>query len=114
MNSFHYFSFYGYWLCFNSIFVLLVGILTAIGSSVVGLNICGITAGMKGYKSIINKKKHDKIALLEKTKSSSIEVLISMALINSDISHGDFVSVNTVLIEYNNIKKTIKILRLLI
>ena len=39
-------------------------------SSAVGLKICGITAGIKNYQSIIKKKKkkHDKIVLLAKTK----------------------------------------------
>ena len=37
-----------------------------------------------------------------------IEVLISKALIASYISHNEFVSVNTVLREYNEMKKGIK------
>ena len=42
-----------------------------ITSSAVGLIICLITAGIKNYKSIIkkNKKKHDKILSLAKSKS---------------------------------------------
>ena len=46
------------------------------------------TAGIKKYKSIIEKKKekHDKIVLLAKSKSNSIEVLISKVLITSVIS----------------------------
>ena len=44
-----------------------------------------------------NKKKHDKIVLLGKSKLNSIEVLISKALIDSDISHGEFALINDVL-----------------
>ena len=42
---------------------------------------------IKKYKSIIKKKKkkHDEIILLAKSKLNCIEVLISEALINSDI-----------------------------
>ena len=35
-------------------------------SSAVGRKLCEITAGIKNYKSIIKKKKHDKIVLLGK------------------------------------------------
>ena len=50
-------------------------------SSAVRLNICGITVGIKKYKSIIKKKKkHDKILVLRKDKLNSIEVLISIKL----------------------------------
>ena len=48
---------------------------------------------------------HDKIVLLAKTKLDSNEVLISKALINSYISHDEFVSVNNVLREYDDMKE---------
>ena len=52
-----------------------------------------ITEGIKKYKSIIKKKKkkHDKILLLAKSKLNSVEVLFSKALIDSNISHDEFV-----------------------
>ena len=52
-----------------SVFASLVGILVGITSSAIGLKICTITAGIKKYKSIINKKKkmHDKIVSLVKS-----------------------------------------------
>ena len=73
-------------------------------------SICAIIAGIKKYKSIIKKKKkrHDKIVLLRKDKLNTIEVLISKALIDSYISHDEFVSVNNVLKEYNKMKEEIK------
>ena len=49
---------------------------------------CVIAAGIKNYKSIITKKrkKHDKIILIAKYKLNSIEVLISKALIDSNVN----------------------------
>ena len=52
--------------------------------------------------------KHDKLVLLEKSKLNSIEVLISRALINSVISHDEFVLINNVLKEYDEMKEEIK------
>ena len=63
------------------------------------IKICAATSEIKKYKSIIKKKKkkHDKIVLLAKSKLNSIEVLISKALIDSNISHDEFVLINNVL-----------------
>ena len=76
-----------------SAFASLVGIPIGIMSSAIGLKICEITAAIKKYKSIIQKKKkkHDKVVLLAKSKLNSTEVLISKALIDSVISHDEFV-----------------------
>ena len=46
--------------------------------------------------------------LLGKDKLNTIEVLISKTLIDSYISHDEFVSVNDVLRDYNEMKKEIK------
>ena len=46
--------------------------------------------------------------LLGKDKLNTIEVLISKALINSYISHGEFVLVNNVLTEYYEMKEEVK------
>ena len=91
----------------------LVGLPIGTASSAVALKICAITAGIKKYKSIIKKKrkKHDKIVLLVKTKLKTIQVLISRALIDSYISHDEFVSENNILKEYDYMKKAIKILK---
>ena len=59
-----------------SAFASSVGISIGITSSAIGLNICAITTGIKKYKAIIKKKKHDKIVLLAKSKLNSLEVLI--------------------------------------
>ena len=46
--------------------------------------------------------------LLGKAKLDTIEGLISKALIDSDISHNEFVSANNVLRECNQMKEKIK------
>ena len=72
-----------------SAFASMFGIPIGITSSVTGLKICAMAAGIEKYKSTIKKKKkkHNKILLLAKSKLNSIEVLISKALIESVISH---------------------------
>ena len=76
-----------------SAFTSLIGVPIGITSSTVGLKICVKTARIKKYKSIIKKKKkkQDKIVLLATLKLSRIEVLISKTLIDSNISHDEFV-----------------------
>ena len=68
-------------------------ILVGITGSAIGLKICAIAAGIKKYRSIIKKKKmmHDKTVLLAKSELNSIEVSISVALIDSNISHDELV-----------------------
>ena len=57
---------------------------------------CVIAAGYKNYKPIIKKKKkkQNKIVLSAKTKLNSIEVLLSKALIDSNINHNKFVLIS--------------------
>ena len=64
-----------------SVFASLLGVPIGITSFGIQLKICAIAAGIKKYKSIINKKKkkHDKIILLAKSKLNTLEVLISKA-----------------------------------
>ena len=49
--------------------------------------------------------------MLEKSKLHSIEVLISKALIDSFISHNNFVLINNLLKEYYAMKEEIKNLK---
>ena len=71
-----------------------------------------LTAAIKKYQSIIKKKKKDdKIVLSAKTKLNSIEVLICKALIDLNISHDEFILVNNVLKEYDDMKEEIKNLK---
>ena len=69
-----------------------------------------ITVGIKKYKSIIKekKKKPDKIVLLGKSKLNSIAVSISKALIDSKISHDEFILINKLLKEFYDMKREIK------
>ena len=94
-----------------SAFASSVSIPIGITSSDIGLRICVIAAEIKKYKSIIKKKrrKHDKIVLLQKSKLNNIKALISKALIDSNISHDEFVLINNVLKEFYDIKEEIKI-----
>ena len=73
-------------------------------SSSVGLKICATAAGIKMYDAIIRKKKkkQNNIPRLAKSTINSIEVLISKALINMNISHDDFVLINNLLKEYDD------------
>ena len=91
-------------------FASLVDIPIGITSSGIGLKFCVITSRIKQYKSIIKKKKkeHDKIMLSAKDKLNSIEVLVSKALIDVNISHEEFVLINNVLKEIYDIKEEIK------
>ena len=52
--------------------------------------------------------KHDKKVLLANSKLNSIAVLISKILIDSVISHDEFVLINNVLKEYDVTKEKIK------
>ena len=55
--------------------------------------------------------KHLKIVLLAKSKLNGIEVLSFKALIDSVISHDEFVLINKALKEYNEMTKEIKTLK---
>ena len=89
-----------------SAFAFLLGLPLGITSSTIGLKTYALAAGIKKYRSII--KKHYKIVLSAIFKRNSIEVLIIKALIDSNISHNEFVPMINVLKEYNNMKEVIK------
>ena len=54
------------------------------------------------------KNEHDKIVLLAKSKLNSIEVLISKVLVDSNISHDEFVLIKNVLNEFYDMKEETK------
>ena len=91
----------------------MLGIPIGIASSTIGLKISAIAAAIKKYKAITKekKKKKDKIVLLAKSKLNNMEVLISKVLIDSNISHDEFVLINNVLKEYNDMKEEIENLK---
>ena len=82
-------------------FTSLVGIPIRIARSPIGLKICIITVGIKKYKSIITNQKKDggEIVLQTKFKLKRIEGLISKTLVDSNISHDEFLLINNVLKE---------------
>ena len=86
-----------------SAFASLVGIPIRIASSKIGLKICVMTPGIK---SIINRKRkmHNKIELLTKSNLNSMELLMSKAVIDSNISHEKFVLINDVLDKFCDMK----------
>ena len=63
--------------------------------------------------SIIKKKQknHDKILLLVKSKLNRIEALNSKALSDSNISHDEFILMNNVRKEYDEMKEEISNLK---
>ena len=89
----------------SAITLLGITLLVPIGitSFEVGLNITALTAWIKRYKSIIKKQKkeHDKIVLLGKSKLDTIEALFSKDLIDWHIIHN-------VWGKYNEIKEEIE------
>ena len=89
---------------FNFRFSSWFGISIGVTSSAIKLKIFAVNAGIKKYKSIIKKKKHDKIVLLAKSKLNRIEVLISKASSDSSISHNEFLLINNLLKKYDDVK----------
>ena len=77
----------------------MIGIPVGITGSAIGLEICAITAGIQKFKSISKKKKkkHRKRVFLEKSRLNKKEILSSKALIDSVISHDQFVLINNAL-----------------
>ena len=93
-----------------SVFASLVSVPVGITNSAVCLKICAIIAGIKRYKSIIKKKrkKQDNVSFSGKNKLNAVKVLISKVTIDSYINHGEVLSVNNLLREYNEMKEEIK------
>ena len=96
-----------------SSFASLLDIAIGITSSAIGLKIYKIVAGIKTYKSIIKNKKNkrDEIIYLATSELNKTEFLIFKALIDSVISHDEFVLINNVPKEYNKVKEEIRSLK---
>ena len=88
-----------------STFASLVGILVGICEFCSRIKKCVITAGIKNHKPLIKKKKkkHYETVLLAKSKLNSIDDFISKTLIDSIITHNEFVSINNMLKGYKRI-----------
>ena len=76
-----------------------------------GFSLCtGIVKTL--LKAIRNKKqKHNKIAMLAKSKFNSIESKISEALINNQISHEDFITIINEEKNYRELKESIRMIK---
>ena len=57
------------------------------------------------------KKKHDKIVMLARSKLNSIESKISEALMNNQISHEDFMTIINEERNYRELKESIRIMK---
>ena len=66
-----------------------------------------LTEAMKKYQSIIKeeKKKINKKVLLAKSKLNRTEVLVFQNLIDSNINYDEYVLINNVLKEYEEMKE---------
>ena len=72
--------------------------------------IFSLTTGI--VKKLLNitrnkKKKHDKILMLAKSKLNSIEILISQALIDMEISHEEFIGIFKEKYKYEKMKENL-------
>ena len=56
------------------------------------------------------KKKYNEIILLARSKLNSIEIKISEALINSEISHEDFITIINEEKKYRGLKESIRMM----
>ena len=94
-------------------FTTVIGIPVGIESASLSLAFSLCTGLVKKLlKATRNKKKkHNKIAMLARSKLNSIESKISEALINNQISHEDFI---TILNEKNNYRELQKSIRMII
>ena len=54
------------------------------------------------------KKKHDKILMLAKTKLTSVENLVSQALIDIEISHEEFITILNEKVKYEKMKDNLR------
>ena len=93
-------------------FTTVIGAPVGIASASFGLafSICtGIVKKLLKTKRN-KKKKHNKIAMLARSKLNSIESKISEALINNEISHEDFVTIINEEKRYRELKESIRIM----
>ena len=91
-------------------FASTIGVPVGIASASLTL-IFPLTIGI--VKKLLNitrskKKKHDKIIMLAKSKLNRIETLIFQALIDQDISHGEFIRILKENDKYEKIKENLR------
>ena len=82
-----------------------VGIASA-GFTIVFSLATGIIKLLKTTRN--KKKKHDKILMLAKSKLNSIETLVSQALIDTEISHEEFIAILKEKDKYEKMKESVR------
>ena len=93
-----------------ALFMSVIGAPVGIASASFTLIFCLTREIIKKLLSITRnkKKKHNKIFMLAKSKLSSIEALVSQALIDMEISHGEFTSIFKEKDKYEKMKENVR------
>ena len=94
-------------------FVTVIGAPVGIMSASCSLSFSITTGFVKKFLKTIrnNKKKHIKIVMLTRSKLNSIESKISEALINTEISHEDFMTILNEEKKYRELKESIRMMK---
>ena len=94
-------------------FATVIGVPVGITSATLSLAFSLYTGLVKRLlKTTRNKKnKHNKIVILARSKLNSIEIKISEALINNQISHEDLITIINEERNYRALKESIKIMK---
>ena len=92
-------------------FITVIGTPVGIASASLSLAFSLSTAIVKKLlKTTRNKKKHNNIIMLARSKLNSIESKISEALINNEISHEDFMIIINEEKDYQELKESIRMM----
>ena len=92
-------------------FITVIGTPVGIASASLSLAFSLSTAIVKKLlKTTRNKKKHNNITMLARSKLNSIESKISEALINNEISHEDFMIIINEEKDYQELKESIRMM----
>ena len=102
-----------------SIFDYIENILITLSAPIGGISIIsfasiiGVPAGIASASHLLSttrkeKKKHDQIPMLAKSKFNSIETLISQALNDMNISHEEFIAIRKEKDRYEKMKENIR------
>ena len=92
------------------LFKSVVGALVGIASASLALFFSLTTGIVKKLMNIIRNemKKHDKILMLAKSKPNIIKTLVSQALIDMEISHGEFITILKEKDKYEKMKDNLR------
>ena len=93
-------------ISFTNVIVIPAGVISASLTLVFSLTTGIIKKLLKEARK--KKKKHSKIIMLAKSKSNSIEMLMSQALIDLDISHEEFKTIANEKEKYDQMKESIR------